>query len=217
MQRLKILRDKLKFICWFFDLTTAPFIEIKRKIETSEDPYESDNLPADDSEPPFVMDWLNADQAIKLQGQLCLSLLQRTLREYLDDTVKLCLGRAPAKGDKWFEKYKKLFLDEGVDWGASTASISLIEELTFARNRIHHGSPGDSHSLIKELDQNYKSRFPKARFQNDFEARIFAGFGPALHSIELTKEELQSAVEQLLALATFNEERLPDSTKCWKC
>ena len=213
MQRFKILQDKLEFIRWFFDLTTAPFVEIKRKIESCEDPYQSSISPEDDSEPPFVMEGMDAHHAIQLQGQLCLNLLQRSLREYLGDTVKLCLRKKPIQGEKWFKEYKRWFHAVGVDWSASTASLSLIEEMTLARNRIQHGSSDDSHSLIKQQDQNYHDRFPDARFQNDFEAQSFRNFGPKLHSIELTKEKLQAATEEILKFSTYIEERLLDLMK----
>jgi hypothetical protein len=216
MQRLKILRGKLDFIRWFFDLTTAPFVEIKRKIEAGETPYQSSISPEDDPEPPFVNEGMDAYYAIQLQGQLCLNLLQRSLLEYLDDTVKLRQRKAPSKRVNWFENYKEWFLAEGIDWSASTACLSVIEEMTEARNRVQHGSPDDSHTLIKQQDQNYRDRFPNAQFQNEFEARIFRNFGPQLHSIELTKEKLQGAVEEILTFSTFIEEHLPDSMKYWQ-
>jgi len=216
MQRFKILQDKLEFIRWFFDLTTAPFVEIKRKIESGEYPYQSSISPEEESEPPFVIEGMDAHNAIQLQGQLCLNLIQRSLLEYLDDTVKLSRRKAPSKKNNWFKNYNKWFLEEGVDWSASTACLSQIEEMAVARNRVQHGSPNDSHSLIKQQDQNYHDRFPDARFQNDFEARVFRNFGPKLHSIELTKEKLQSAVKEILTFSTFIEERLPDSMKYWQ-
>ena len=216
MQRLRILRSKLDFIRWFFDLTRAPFVEIMRKIEAGENPYQSSISPEDDPEPPFVNEGMDAYYAIQLQGQLCLNLLQRSLLEYLDDTVKLSQRKAPSKRDNWFKNYKQWFLAEGVDWSASTASLSVIEEMTEARNRVQHGSPGDSHTLIKQQDQNYRDRFPSAQFENNFEARVFRDFGPQLHSIELTKEKLQGAVEEILTFSTFIEEHLPDSMKNWR-
>lgn len=42
-----IYANKLNFICWFFDLTTAPFVEIKRKIDVGECPYQSSISPED--------------------------------------------------------------------------------------------------------------------------------------------------------------------------
>jgi len=216
MQRLKILRDKLDFICWFFDLTTAPFAEIRRKIETGESPYQSTISPEDDPESPFVNEGIDAHYALQLQGQLCLNLLQRSLLEYLDETVKLSRRKAPSKKDNWFKNYKEWFVAEGFDWSASTACLSVIEEMTEARNRVQHGSPGDSHTLIKQQDRGYCDRFPNAKFQNDFEAQIFGNFGPQLHSIELMKEKLQGAVEEILSFSTFIEEHLPDSMRYWQ-
>ena len=133
----------------------------------------------------------------------------------MDETVKLSSSQAPNKKNNWFENYKKWFLDVGVDWTASGADLVLIEEMTVARNRIQHGSRDDSHSLIKTQDEDYCSRFPKALFQSDLEARMFRNFGPKLRSIELTKEKLNRAIEEIMLFANFIEERLPVEMKYW--
>jgi hypothetical protein len=65
MQRLRILHDKLRFVSWFFGLTTAPFVGIKRKIEAGDHPYKSSAMPSDSSDPPFAVEWLDADQVIR--------------------------------------------------------------------------------------------------------------------------------------------------------
>jgi hypothetical protein len=215
MQRLRILHEKLRFISWFFGLTTTPFAGIKCKIKAGDHPYKSSAMPDDSSEPPFVMEWLDADQAIRLQGQLCLSLLQRSLLEYLDETVKVSSRQAPNKKKNWFENYKRWFLDLGVDWTASGADLSLLEEMTVARNRIKHGSRGDSQSVIKRQDQDYLRRFPQALFESDLEARIFRNSGPKLRSIELTDEKLQKATDEIKRFASFIEEHLPVAMKYW--
>ena len=215
MQRLKILDDKLQFISWFFGLTTAPFIGIKRKIENGDHPYNPSAWSEESSEPPFATEWLEADQAIQLQGQLCLNLLQRSLMEYLDETVKLSSSAPPKKKNSWYEKYKKWFFEAGVDWNAYGADLSLIEGLTFARNRVQHGSPGDSHSLIKQQDGDYRTRFPDAVFQYDFEAQVFCDFGPQLRHLELTQDKLNKAIEEIMRFANFIEEHLPVTMKSW--
>jgi hypothetical protein len=162
------------------------------------------------------MEWLDANQAIQLQGQLCLNLLQRSLLEYLDETVKLSSRQSPNNKNNWFKNYKEWFLDAGVNWIDSGADLSLIEELTLARNRVQHGSRGDSHSLIKKQDEDYRKRFPRALFQNDFEARIFCDFGPKLHSLELTKDKLNRAIKEIILFANFIEEHLPVAMKYWR-
>ena len=207
MQRLEILQNKLKFIRWFFEQTTTPFAETKRKIESREYPYDFNDLSEDASESPFTMVWMDAEDAINLQGQLCLSLLQRSLMEYLEDTVKLNRSAPPSKGKNWFENYRKWFFAKGVDWNSSTACLTLIEEMTMARNRVQHGSPDDSHNLIKKLDQNYHARFPDAVFKNSLHACIFNGFGPKLHPIELTKEKLERTIEEISKFSTFIEKQ----------
>ncbi len=161
------------------------------------------------------MEWLDANQAIQLQGQLCLNLLQRSLLEFLDETVKLSSRQPPDKKGNWFKNHKKWFLDVGGNWNDSGADLSLIEELTLARNRVQHGSRGDSHSLMKQQDEDDRKRFPKALFQNDFEAQIFCNFGPKLRSLELTKDKLNRAIKEIMLFTNFIEEHLPVAMKHW--
>lgn len=204
MQHLQILSQKLKFIKWFFERTTLPFIEIKRKIEAGEPPYEP-NMSDEDGEPPFALQWSDADEGLQLQGQLCLNLLQRSLWEYLDGNVRRSRSHRPSKKNNWFENYKNWFVERGVDWSASGADLSLIEELTLARNRVQHGSTRDAHSLLKRQDEDYLERFPNALFQSDFEARVFRNIGPKLRTIELTDLKLDRAAEEIMKLANFIE------------
>jgi hypothetical protein len=215
MQRLKVFQNKLQFISWFFGLATAPFIGIKRKIENGDHPYNLSAWSEESSAPPFATEWLEADQAIQLQGQLCLNLLQRSLMEYLDETVRLSSFEPPQKKNNWFKSFKKWFLDAGVDWNASGADLSLIEELTLARNRIQHGSDFDSHSLLKQQDEDYRARFPDALFQDDYEAQVFSDFGPQLRHLELTKDKLNTAIEEMMRFTNFIEEHLPVTMKSW--
>lgn len=213
MQRQGILYGKLTFIRWFFDKTTAPFSEMMRKIDAREPPYEFDSTSDESSEPPYLLEGMDAYKAIRLQGQLCLNLLQRSLMEYLDDTVRLSQRATPSKKRGWFQSYREWFLEEGIDWTLSSANLSLIEELTLARNRIQHGTNRDSHSLIKDQDEDYRSRCPSARFQSDAEAQMFKEFGPKLRTIELTEEKLAETIEEIRKFSAFIENNLPSLMK----
>ena len=135
MNHFIFLRDKTDFLRAFYDLTTAPFTEIKRKIDDGEEPYVDRRNPEDCDEPLYLVHWLEADEGLKIQQQLCLNLLQRSLREFLDMTVEQRQGE-PVKRKKrenWFDAYKIWFLEEaGVNWEKAPVPLSRIEELTIA-------------------------------------------------------------------------------------
>jgi hypothetical protein len=209
MRNLAILEQKLKFVLWFFDESTGPFRVCKTKIESCELPFQCGPEDRAETEPPHAELWLEASEAIELQGQLCISLVHRSFREYLDDTVRKSGREAPKNRGNWFGNYKEWFLRLGVDWERSTANLSVIEETAEARNRIQHGSPHDSHSLIKRQDADYSKRFEDAAFKSDFEARLFRGScNPRLYSLEITKEKLGRAAQEVLTFCGFIEEQL---------
>jgi hypothetical protein len=114
MNRLPILEDKLQFLRTFYQLTTEPFSEIKRKIDAGEEPFVDRRNPEDYDEPAFLTEWQDADQGLKLQQQVCLNLLQRSFREFLDSTVQQCGGKPqkPKRGECWFDTYKAWFQHE---------------------------------------------------------------------------------------------------------
>lgn len=211
MDYLALLNDNLKFLRWFYEQSVMPFREIKRKIEGQEDPYIPAGYECD--EPPFLSEWQEADEALKLQGQVCLSLLQRSFREYLDSTVQRHPKAQPARKGNWFANYKKWFLEEAaIDWDKSPVPLSRIEELTIARNCVEHGSGSvnDAHRLVKEQAENYHERFPDAMFASEFERTLWKEMEyPQPVAIELTQEKLDNAIENILAFAKFIEENLP--------
>ncbi|MGB9121403.1 MAG: hypothetical protein WCE73_12340, partial [Candidatus Angelobacter sp.] len=143
MSNFAFLEQKLKFLHGFYETTTQSFREIRRKIEAQEDPY----VPVWDGEPdgapPFLDEWMDATEGLRVQEQLCLNLLQRSLREFLVNTIqehREYPKSQPAKGGNWFENYQEWFKDGcGIDWTQAGVDLSRIEELSFARNCVQHG------------------------------------------------------------------------------
>lgn len=224
MRHFKDLEGKLKFLRDFYEKTTHPFREIMRKIESHEEPYVPCwNGEEPDGDPPFLTDWLDAVDGLRLQEQVCLSLLQRSFREFLDDTAKEHCdypnSKPNAKGN-WFENYKKWFYEGcAIDWSQAPMSLSKIEELTLARNCVQHGGeshggPGehvfDSHDLIKRQSLHYHQKFPDAFFGSEAEKQIWQSsncLNPVV--IELTPEKLDAAINEITAFCQYIHEHLP--------
>jgi hypothetical protein len=221
VNQLNILEDKLGFLRVFYQLTTEPFGEIKRKIEASEEPFVARGEPRDYDEPPFLSEWLDADEGLKLQQQVCLNLLQRSLREFLDTTIRQCGGKPtkPKKGESWFDTYKTWFRQEArIGWEGAPVPLSRIEELTVARNCIQHGGETDgkdvldSHSLLKRQSINYHEKFPDAFFADEFEKQIWKEQNyPQPVTINLTPEKLEVAIRDILAFSGFIHDSLSGS------
>lgn len=219
-----ILETKLAFLRTFYTQTTEPFREIKRKIERKEEPYIPVWSEYGYDEPPFLSEWLEADELLKLQEQLCLGLIQRTLREFLDKTVRQHPQSRPARKGNWFENYKKWFLGElNIDWDASGVNLGRIEELTLARNCVQHGGevdhgPGvyvpdgvyDAHALLKVQSKEYCDRFPNAFYADEHERALWSMLHyPQPVAIQLTPEKLNTAIEDIVPFCRYVDERLP--------
>lgn len=133
------LRLRINFIKQFYETASYPFLERKRKIEGGEDPF----VPAysDDGEPLYLVEWTEADDSIQVVGHSSISMLsaalglylrawQQELGEDVDPSVKKDRG--------YLYTYNAHFSQFGVCFDDSPADMSLLEEITLARNRIHH-------------------------------------------------------------------------------
>ena len=125
MDILAILRDKLDFIRDFYKTASAPFIVIKSKIENQEDPFTYDGRPTD--EPPHLLAWTRAAESLNILGECCLSLVQRSFKDYLMGFIKNIWNEAPPKGRNWFKTYKEFFRNRSIDWEKGPGDISLLE------------------------------------------------------------------------------------------
>lgn len=222
MSNFEILEGKLNFLRSFYHATTEPFRETKRKIDAHEEPFVANGDPEYYDEPPFLSEWGEADEGLKLQQQVCLTLLQRSFREFLDSTVHRHPDYPKSKPKKgsWFDAYQAWFLNElSIDWQKAPVSLARIEELSLARNCVQHGgespNPGpksalDSHALLKMQSEDYHARFPDGFFANEFEKGIWQEQNfPQPVEIELTPDKLETAIGDILGFCRFIDERLP--------
>src|SRR5882757_1316218 len=184
MSHFEFVEHKTSELKRFYMSSTEPFREIKRKIEKNEDPF----VPVYDGQepsgdPPFLDEWQEANDFLRLQEQVCLVLFQRTFREFLDDTIKEHTGTKPSSKGNWFAHYCDWFKSEfDIDWSQSSANLGRLEELTEARNCVQHGGESfqlpnqyvfDSDGLIKRQSFTYHGRFPNAVFIDEYQRKIW--------------------------------------------
>src|ERR1700756_38673 len=132
MSDYEIMAYKLASFRQFYEETTGVFVEVKRKVEAEEEPYVPRGDPESYSEPPFLTEWIEADEKLRLQRQLCLSVLQRTLVEFMNSVIARHPNFPKNKPDdrNWFKNYQRWFLDElRIDWTQSGADLKMLEEL----------------------------------------------------------------------------------------
>lgn len=222
MSDYEIMAYKLVSFRQFYDETTGVFVEVKRKIEAEEEPYVPRGDPESYSEPPFLTEWIEADEKLRLQRQLCLSVLQRTLVEFMNSVIARHPHFPKNKPDdrNWFKTYQRWFLDElRIDWMQSGADLKMLEELTHARNSVQHGGEKlhkkdgvyDSHSLVKRQGKNYVERFPDGVFVDQEEKARWKvlGMGPEANQIDFPPETLELTLQQIDVLCKFIDASLP--------
>lgn len=133
-------KQRSEFILYFYTNASEPFIDIKRKIESEEEPYIPQNLCQE--EPEYLTEWIEAEEAFHTVGYTCLSMLSSALHSYLKSWLKN-IKNTQVNEDRfkkgWFNGYKKILNDDlGININESNADLELIESISLARNRIQH-------------------------------------------------------------------------------
>jgi hypothetical protein len=195
------LKDRIIFIKQFYEAASPPFTEKKRKIEAEEEPF----VPpySEDGEPPFLNEWIEADESLQVLGYACISMLAASFHLYLktwESELRVPVGNFFKADFKkgWFNGYKVYFLTRfGIDFMKAPVELSMLEEIVLARNRIQHSddlmTPRTSYSPadIKNL--------PQVFFVNEAESSLLSNveeserswlFPPYVH---ITEDKLRSA------------------------
>jgi hypothetical protein len=212
---LYFLNRRTDFIRQFYATTSAPYVERKRKIEAEEKPF----VPpySEDGEPPFLEEWIEADESLHLLAYSCISMLAAALHLYLKTWVKQSgiavtelLKKSEFKNHGWFAGYKTHFAEYfGVVFNASPANLKLLEEVVLARNRIEHPSSITCHRIEYSDSDLKKLRHPF--FVDERESALLADadeeskswiMPPTLH---VTEAQLVAAVSEVECFAEWFE------------
>jgi hypothetical protein len=142
MDVVYFLKERTRMIRQYYATASDPFLEIIRKIDAGEEPY----IPpySQDSEPPFLTEWLEANEMLQVTGRCCLSLLSGSLQLFFKtwernlgiECGKHC-GTAFKRG--LVQGYKECFSAlPRVDWSTCPVELNLLEQVVLARNRDQH-------------------------------------------------------------------------------
>lgn len=210
------LRDRIAFIRQFFDSASFSFSEKKRKIKAGEDPF----VPpySEDGEPPFLDEWMEADESLQVLGYSCISMLAAAFHLYLkawEAVLEVPVGDSFKSEFKngWFNGYKAYFAVRfGVDFAKAPSDLAILEEIILARNRIQHSkdivTPRTSY-LPADL-----KKLPHAFFVNETERGLFSDveeaekswlFPPSVH---ITEEKLMTAIVEIEKFSGWLEDEI---------
>lgn len=200
------LNERIAFIRQFYDAASAPFSERKRRIEAEEAPFEPPY--SEDGEPPFLAEWIEADDSLHVLGYSCVSMLAAALHLYFK-TWESELGVPVAEPLKptfqkegWIKGYKAYFaINIGIRFEHGPADLSVLEEIVLARNRIQHPESITNHRTSyssKDIERLRRPFFMDEREQQlpaDIEqSEISWLFPPSLH---ITGDKLAAAIAEV--------------------
>ena len=159
-------RRRIAFIRQLYENASNPFTERKRKIEAGEAPFEPPY--SEDGEPPFVAEWIEAEDSLHVLGYACISMLAAALHLYLrtwesKTNVKAAERFKSEFKDGWVAGYraycKQLF---NVDFADGPCDLKLLEELVLARNRAQH--PDNLVMTLATYTDSDMKKLPSALF-----------------------------------------------------
>ena len=217
MDVLFFLKERMKFIRHFYGTAGEPFRETMRRIEAGEPPF--DNPPySEDGEPPYLEEWMEAEQGLEVLGRTCISMLSPSLQLYFK-TWESELGIRWKEGErerafrKGFLKGYQICFGEvvGLSWDECPADLNLIEQITLTRNRDQH--PERITSMRVDHARKDLEKHPRPFFVSETERKMYADsemegvFWMSL-SVHVSREALFTAIEEVESLAEWIDERI---------
>ncbi len=227
MEVLFFLQMRTKFIRTFYEEASIPFTERKRKIEAGENPFEPPYSECYD--PPFFKEWEEADEALDVLGQMCISMLSSSLQLYLKESVNELHGRYTSESltkagigrpednnaafkEGWINDYRVYFRDQlAIDWANAASNLNLLEEIVLARNRAQH-SECIATLQIQQSDRD-ASKYPRSFFADELEMKLLGGDQAQDELVRpwrlnVTKERLLTAVDEVGRFCSWIEDAL---------
>lgn len=219
------LTYRTAFIRQFYDSAALSFCERKRKIEKNEPPFEPPY--SEDPEPPFLSEWIEADQSLQVLGHMCISILSATLHLYLKEWEKNFFRRYGAKktaGIKDVSQYIKnkkagLFncykdfssTELGIVWSDSPANLTLLEEIVLTRNRVQH--PEHIACLHVQHSEKDVKKLQRVFFMDEKELELFKEVDSEADSwlipptINISKDRMHHAIDEVEQFCSWLEEQ----------
>jgi hypothetical protein len=209
------LNERIEFIRQLYRTASASYVERKRKIEADEEPF----VPpcSEDGEPPFLEEWIEADESLHVLACSCVSMLSAALHLYMETWVRQSgvpveesLKKSVFKKHGWFAGYGAHFSKNfGIKFEAAPVNLGLLEEVVLARNRIEHPSSITSHRT-QYTDTDLK-KLRHALFVDEREVALFRDANenerawfipPTLH---VTEEQFLAAISEVARFAEWFE------------
>jgi hypothetical protein len=214
MDVLFFFKERTRFIRQFYNKAAAPFLQTMDAIEKAAPPF--DNPPySEDGEPAYLVEWIEASEALEVLGRTCLSMLSPALQLYFKTWERQL-------GVHWEEEqrkkaFKKGFLNgyltcfeqvSGVVREECPADLDLIEEVILARNRDQHPEDITSMRVTHGRGKTGSNKF----FMDERDRAMFSD--PEMRSFSFLDPVVHVSGEKLFA-AILEAENLVDWLEVW--
>ena len=173
MNILYFLQQRTKFIRFFYEISSKPFIEIKSSIEEEKEPFVP--IYREEGEPQFLEEWQSADHGVETVGHTCISMLSSSLKLFFlawvnrierEHGIKIEID---FRKNGWFHGFLKLFSDLKIPLEIFKDDLIIIEQVALARNRVQH--PEDLTTILVDHSARDLTKYPNPFFTNDAEIR----------------------------------------------
>ena len=211
----RFLNERIEFICQLYDTTTAPYIERKRKIQAGEEPY----VPAysEDGEPPFLNEWLEADESILVIGCVCISMLSASFKLYfktwekrlgvpVNESLKKIFNKSG-----WLKGYMAYFSQHfDVKFNELPADLEILQEVILLRNRAEHPEeltanlPCYSTEDLKKLEHPFFLDDSERGLLQDTDEEVRTWLIPP--TFKVTHEKLYKAIAEIKRFTDWLED-----------
>jgi hypothetical protein len=213
------LKERTKFIRQYYAVAIAPFETIKSQIESGEEPYEPHY--SEDGEPPFQVEWSDADTSVQVVGRTCVTMLSESVKLYFQTWEELLGVKCQPALAPLFKKqgfvagFKECFRQVAeLNWDECPADLSIIEQIVLARNVAAHHN-GYLGSISVHYPKEVREKLESPLFLHDYEKgaldedqkSVFTFLGSKL---VITRETLDEAVRHVELLVDWTEPKLQE-------
>ena len=133
---------------------------------------------------------------------------QGVFQSYLKKSVMdfggvMLLRKLPKKGS-WLARYRKLFFQCEIDWSKSGVDLDILQQAILTRNDFIHNI--ELLSAYTYQGDDHAQKYPASAFRDQ-------RWGPDLPRLTVSESNLKTAIEAVLALATFIETAKQESRR----
>ena len=217
MDVLYFYKERTRFIRQFYDTAAIPFEAVINSIEDELPPFD-DPPYSEDGEPAYLVEWIEASEALEVLGRTCLSMLSPSLQLYFK-TWERELGVQWDEGERkkvfkngFVEGYMACFEQVlGISRQDCPADFTIIEQIVLARNRDQH--PDQLTTMRVNHSKTDREKHGHLFFMNkqdsamfsDSEIKDFSFLDPAVH---VSRDHLLVAIGETEKLSGWLEEHM---------